>query len=94
MSLPVSYLMNRGTGTEGETFEPHTILDLKAAFILLRCHAGRRDPKRRCHSTLIVRAVNPAPNGPCVTPEHTAQSASLHPACNLSLAKAVLRKPT
>lgn len=35
MSLPVSYLMNRGTGTEGETFEPHTILDLKAAFILL-----------------------------------------------------------
>lgn len=35
MTLPVSYLMNRGTGTEGETFKPHTILDLKAAFILL-----------------------------------------------------------
>ena len=35
MSLPVSYLVNRGTGTEGETFEPPTILDLKAAFFLL-----------------------------------------------------------
>lgn len=46
------------------------------------------------HSTLIVRAVNLAPNRPCVTLEPTAQPASLHPACNLSLAKAVLRKPT